>query len=38
MSALAAFLVAVGVADICRRLTKRHWLPVAAGPLDIKRG
>ncbi|MGV0835558.1 hypothetical protein [Mycolicibacterium thermoresistibile] len=29
MSALAVFFIAVGVADVCRRLSRRSWLPVA---------
>jgi len=33
MSAVAVFLIAVGCADIVRRLTARQWLPVIAGPL-----
>jgi hypothetical protein len=35
MSALAVFLIAVGAADICRRLTDRRWLPVATGPVTV---
>lgn len=29
MSALAVLLIAVGVADVCRRIAQRPWLPVA---------
>ncbi len=35
MSALAVFLVAVGMADICRRITDHRWLPLSAGPVTV---
>ncbi|CAJ1495520.1 hypothetical protein [[Mycobacterium] burgundiense] len=35
MSALAVFLTAVGLADICRKLTTHRWLPLATGPLVV---
>ena len=35
MTTLAVFLVAVGVADICRRLTDRRWPALAAGPITV---
>jgi hypothetical protein len=35
MSALALFFIAVGIADICRRLTDRRWLSVACGPVVL---
>lgn len=35
MSALAVFLIAVGVADICRKLSARQWLALVAGPLTV---
>ncbi|OBF16500.1 hypothetical protein [Mycobacterium sp. ACS4331] len=35
MSALAVFLIAVGAADICRRLTGARWLPLATGPVTV---
>lgn len=33
MSTLAVFFVAVGIADICRRLTDLQWLTLCCGPL-----
>jgi hypothetical protein len=33
MSALAVFFVAIGIADICRRLTGRRWLTLCCGPV-----
>ena len=35
MSALAVFLVAVGLADISRKVTAYHWLPTAMGPAPV---
>jgi hypothetical protein len=35
MSALAVMLIAVGVADVCRRLTSKLWLGVATVPLVV---
>jgi hypothetical protein len=35
MSALALFFIAVGIADICRRLTDPRWLAVACGPVVL---
>ena len=35
MSALAVFLVAVGIADICRKLTTHQWPALVAGPLAV---
>ena len=35
MSALAVFLVAVGLADISRKVTAYHWLPTAMGPAAV---
>jgi hypothetical protein len=35
MSALALFFIAVGIADICRRLTDRRWPAVACGPVVL---
>ncbi|AFM19352.1 hypothetical protein Mycch_4650 [Mycolicibacterium chubuense NBB4] len=35
MGALAVFLIAVGVADICRKLSAHRRLPLAAGPLTV---
>lgn len=35
MGALAVFLIAVGVADICRKLTERRWPALVAGPLSV---
>jgi hypothetical protein len=35
MSALALYLIAVGIADICRRLTDRRWLTLACGPVVL---
>ncbi len=33
MSALAVFFVAIGIADICRRITDRRWLTLCCGPV-----
>ena len=33
MSAVAVLLIAVGCADLLRRLSTRQWLPVASGPV-----
>lgn len=38
MSALAVFLSAVGLADICRKLTERRWPALAAGPVVVLAG
>ena len=38
MSALAVFLVAVGLADISRKVTAYHWLPTAMGTGGSDRG
>jgi hypothetical protein len=35
MSALAVFLVAVGITDICRRLTRRRWPALCCGPVAV---
>ncbi|BCI55422.1 hypothetical protein NIIDNTM18_47000 [Mycolicibacterium litorale] len=35
MSALAVLLIAVSLADMCRRLTHRTWLPVAVVPATV---
>jgi hypothetical protein len=35
MGALAVFLIAVGVADICRKLGARRWPALVAGPLTV---
>ncbi|MEW5812630.1 MAG: hypothetical protein AB1925_24665 [Actinomycetota bacterium] len=35
MAALAVFLIAVGVADICRKLSVRLWPALVAGPLAV---
>ncbi len=35
MSTLAVFLIAVGAADICRRLTGVRWVPLATGPVAV---
>ncbi|HET6731237.1 hypothetical protein [Mycobacterium sp.] len=35
MSGLAVMLIAVGIADVCRRLTDRIWVPVAVAPLTV---
>jgi hypothetical protein len=35
MSVLAVFLIAVGAADICRKLTARSWAPLAVGPAAV---
>ena len=38
MSALAVFLSAVGLADLCRKLTERRWPALAAGPVVVLAG
>lgn len=35
MSALAVFLVAVGIADISRRVSARHWPALVSGPAAV---
>lgn len=35
MSGLAVMLIAIGIADVCRRLTTRVWVPVLVGPLVV---
>lgn len=35
MSAVAVLLVAVAIADICRRTVRAGWLPLATGPLVV---
>jgi hypothetical protein len=35
MSALAIFFVAIGITDICRRLTSLRWLPLCCGPVTV---
>jgi hypothetical protein len=35
MGALAVFLIAVGVADICRKLTHRLWPALIAGAASV---
>lgn len=35
MSGLAVLLIAVGIADVCRRVTHRQWLPVAMAPAAV---
>lgn len=35
MSALAVMLIAIGVADVCRRAAPLVWLPLAAGPVTV---
>lgn len=35
MSALAVFLIAVGIADICRKLSTHRWPGLVAGPLAV---
>ena len=35
MSGLAVMLIAVGVADVCRRLTERLWVPVVIAPVMV---
>lgn len=38
MGALAVFLIAIGVADICRKLGTRRWPALLAGPLTVMIG
>ena len=35
MSAIAVLLVAIGVADLCRRVLRAAWLPLAIGPVVV---
>ena len=35
MSALAVMLVAMGIADACRRLTRFLWIPVMFAPIAV---
>jgi hypothetical protein len=35
VSAVAILLIALGIADVCRRSTRAAWLPVAVGPLVV---
>jgi hypothetical protein len=35
VSGLAVMLIAVGVADVCRRLTDRLWVPVVIAPVMV---
>ena len=35
MSALAVMFIAMGIADVCRRLTRGVWLPVALAPVVV---
>lgn len=35
MSGLAVLLIAVGVADVCRRLTVRRWVPPVVAPVVV---
>lgn len=35
MSAVAVFLIAVGIADLCRRAVRAVWLPLAIGPVVV---
>ncbi|BBY19325.1 hypothetical protein [Mycolicibacterium litorale] len=35
MSALAVLLIAIGLADMCRRITRRAWLPVVVVPAAV---
>jgi len=35
MSALAVMLIAVGIADVCRRLTDRLWVPAVVAPVVV---
>ncbi len=35
MSALAVMLIAMGVADACRRLTRVLWIPVVVAPIAV---
>jgi hypothetical protein len=38
VSALAVFLSAVGLADICRKLAGRQWAALVAGPVSVLAG
>ena len=35
MSGLAVMLIAMGIADVCRRLTERLWVPVVIAPVMV---
>jgi hypothetical protein len=35
VSALAVMLIAMGIADVCRRLTDRLWVPAAVAPVVV---
>ncbi len=35
MSALAVMLIAMGIADACRRLTRVLWIPVVVAPIAV---
>jgi xanthine/uracil permease len=35
VSGLAVMLIAMGIADMCRRLTDRIWPPVVAAPVVV---
>ncbi len=35
MSALAVLLIALGIADLCRRAVRAAWLPLAIGPVVV---
>lgn len=35
MSVLAVLLIALGIADICSKMTRRRWPPLVAGPLTV---
>ncbi len=35
MSAVAVFLIAVGIADLCRRGVRAAWFPLAVGPVVV---
>lgn len=35
MSAVAVLLIAVGIADLCRRAVRAAWLPVVVGPIVV---
>ena len=35
MSALAVMFIAMGIADVCRLLTRRLWLPVVTAPVVV---
>ncbi len=35
MSALAVMLIALGIADACRRLTRFRWIPIVVAPVAV---